>query len=222
MDARIHMGSSMLVCGPAGGGKTSFVIRLIESAPHTFDAKVSHVYWFYGIETAQQPLLTKKGFITYRGLPDDFNFCEHNSVVVLDDLMDTAAHHAGVTDLFTKLAHHKNLLVIFIQQNLLPRHPDARTRSLNSQYIVLFRSSRDNFQIDVLGRQIYPSKKHYLLNIYMLVTQTPYSYLFIDLHQRTSELVRFRTHILPSEKPMFAYVDKHLYANTFPLHLTAQ
>ena len=91
MDARIHMGSSMLVCGPAGGGKTSFVIRLIESAPHTFDDKVSHVYWFYGIETAQQPLLTKKGFITYRGLPDDFNFCEQNSVVVLDDLMDTAA-----------------------------------------------------------------------------------------------------------------------------------
>src|SRR5277367_4049092 len=103
MDARIHMGSSMLVCGTADGGKTSFVIRLIESAPRTFDAKVSHVYWFYGIETAQQPLLTKKGFITYRGLPDDFNFCEHNSVVVLDDLMDTAAHHAGVTDLFTKL-----------------------------------------------------------------------------------------------------------------------
>src|SRR5277367_6731728 len=141
MDARIYMGSSMLVCGSAGGGKTSFVIRLIESVPHTFDAKVSYVYWFYGIETAQQPLLTKKGFITYRGfgLPDIFDFCEKNSVVVLDDLMDTAAHHAGVTDLFTKLAHHKNLFVMFIQQNLLPRHRDARTRSLNSQYIVLFR-----------------------------------------------------------------------------------
>ena len=76
----------MLVCGPAGGGKTSFVIRLIESAPHTFDATVSYVYLFYGIETVQQPLLTKKGFITYRGLPDDFNFCKKNSVVVLEDL----------------------------------------------------------------------------------------------------------------------------------------
>ena len=219
MDARIHMGLCMLVCGPAGGGKTSFVIRLIESAPRTFDAQPAYVYWFYGVETEQQPLLTKKGFITYCSLPDNFDFCEQNSIIVLDDLMDAAGHHQGVTDLFTKLAHHKNLFVIFIQQNLLPRQPDARTRSLNSQYIVLFRSSRDNFQIDVLGRQIYPSKKHYLLNIYLSVTRDPYFYLFIDLHQRTSELIRFRTNVLPSDDAMFAYVDKHLYAQTFPLHL---
>ena len=173
MDAQIHMGSSMLVCGSAGSGKTSFVIRLIESAIHTFDQKPSYVYWFYGIETESQPLLTKKGFIMYRGLPNDFEFVEPNSIVVLDDLMDDTANHVGVTNLFTKLAHHKNLLVIFIQQNLLPRYRDARTRSLNSQYIVLFNSPRDKFQIDVLGRQIYPSKKHILLNIYEAATRDP-------------------------------------------------
>ena len=209
----------MLVCGPAGGGKTSFVIKFIENASQMFDTKPAHVYWFYGIVTAQQPLLTKKGFLTYQGLPDNFDFIEPTSIVVLDDLMDAAGKHEGVTDLFTKLAHHKNLFVIFIQENLLPRQPDARTRSLNSQYLALFRNSRDKFQIDVLGRQIYPSKKHYLLNIYEDVCIAPYSYLFIDLHQKTSELIRFRSNILPEEAPMYAYVDKHLYAQTYPLHL---
>ena len=47
MDLRIHMGSCMQVCGPAGGGKTSFVIRFIDSAPQTFDAKPKFIYWFF-------------------------------------------------------------------------------------------------------------------------------------------------------------------------------
>ena len=56
MDLRIHMGSCMQVCGPAGGGKTSFVIRFIDSALLTFDAKPKYIYWFIGIETEQQAL----------------------------------------------------------------------------------------------------------------------------------------------------------------------
>ena len=97
------------------------------------------------------------------------------------------------------------------------RRPDSRTRALNSQYIVVFKNPRDNIQIDILGRQIYPSKKHYLLNIYKESTIKQYSYLLIDLCQQTSELTRFRSYILPDEKPMYAYVDKHLFAQTQPV-----
>jgi len=218
MDARIHMGSCMLVCGPVWSGKTSFVIRFVTQAEQMFDAKPSYVYWFYGQETAQQELLTKKGFIMYHGLPENFDFTEPNSIIVLDDLMDAAARHAGVTDLFTKAAHHKNQFVIYILQNLLPRHPEARTRALNSQYMCLFNAPRDTSQIAVLGRQMYPSRKNYLLNIYKDATQTPHSYLFIDLCQKTAELIRFRTNILPDEAPMVAYVDKQLFAQAHPLH----
>src|SRR5208282_3173413 len=131
--------------------------------------------------------LTKKGFIMYCGLHENFDFTEPNSIIVLDDLMDAAARLAGVTDLFTKAAHHKNQFVIYILQNLLPRYPEARTRAWNSQYC-LFNAPRDTSQIAVLGRQMYPSCKNYLLNIYKDVTQTPNSYLFIDLCQKTAEL----------------------------------
>ena len=217
MDARIHMGTCMIVSGPANGGKTSFVIRFIENAQYMFDTIPSRVYWFYGHETAQQGYLTKKNFVLYHGLPVNFDFCEPNSIVVLDDLMDRAGNHEGVTDLFTKAAHHKNLFVIFILQNLLPRDRNARTRALNSQYMVLFKTPRDGFQIDVLGRQIYPSKKHYLLDIYKEATEEPHSYLFIDLYQRTPELIRFRAKILPDEQPMYTYVDKQLFAQTLPI-----
>ena len=98
MDLRIHMGSCMQVCGPAGGGKTSFVIRFIDGASLTFDETPKYTYWFYGNETEQHALLTKKGFIMYQGLPDNFDFIEENSIVVLDDLMDAAGRHQGVTD----------------------------------------------------------------------------------------------------------------------------
>ena len=74
----------------------------------------------------------------------------------------------------------------------------------------------------MLGRQIYPSKKNYLLDIYRECTKTPHSYLFIDLCQKTPELIRFRTNVLPDEAPMIAYVDKQLFAQTYPLHHAAQ
>jgi len=202
----------MLVVGPSNSGKTIFVLRLIEHAKELFDHIPAHVYWFYGHATAQQDYLSKKNFILYHGLPENFDYCEPNSIIVLDDLLDLSGKHRGVTDLFTKSAHHKNLMVIFIQQNLLPQDPFARTRALNSQYIVLFKSPRDKLQIDVLGRQIYPSKKHYLIEIYENATKAPHSYLLIDLCQKTPELIRFRSNILPDEKPMYAYVDKHLFA----------
>ena len=185
MDARIHMAACMLVAGPSNSGKTLFVIRLIENAQEMFDQGPGHVYWFYGHETAQQSYLTKKNFIVYHGLPENLDYCEANSIIVLDDLMDLAGKHPGLTDLFTKAAHHKNLLVIFIQQNLLPQDQFARTRALNSQYLVLFKSPRDMQQIGVLGRQIYPSRKNYLIGIYNDATHKPHSYLLIDLHQKT-------------------------------------
>ena len=88
MDARIHMGSCMLVAGPIWSGKTSLVIRMLDSAYVVFDTVPSFVYWFYGQKTAQHDLLTKKNYIMHEGLPENFDFCEPNSVIVLDDLME--------------------------------------------------------------------------------------------------------------------------------------
>src|SRR5271156_2645408 len=104
MDARIHMGSCMLVTGPILSGKTSFFIRLMDSAHVLFDIVPTYVYWFYGQKTEAHDLLTRKGFIMHEGLPENFDFCEPNSVIVLDDLMEETRECTGNSVIFKSSA----------------------------------------------------------------------------------------------------------------------
>lgn len=207
----------MLVTGPILSGKTSFVIRLLESAHVLFDIVPTYVYWFYGQKTESHDLLTRKGFIMHEGLPENFDFCEPNSVIVLDDLMEETRDNAQVTALYTKAAHHVPYFIINITQNLFFQSKQQRTRHLNTQYMVLFRNNRDVNQISVLSRQMYPNKKNYLIEIYNDAIKEQYGYLFIDLHTKTSELIKLRASILPLDPPMYAYVDKQLYGKTVPM-----
>jgi hypothetical protein len=64
---------------------------------------------------------------------------------------------------------------------------------------------------------MYPSHPNYLVRVFQEATAAKYGYLLIDLHQRTSDLIRLRTNVLPYERPMRAYVDKQLYQKVFPL-----
>src|SRR3981189_52118 len=131
-------GSCMLVAGPIWSGKTSFVIRMLDSAHILFDTLPSFVYWFYGQKTAQYDLLTKKNYIMHEGLPENFDFCESNSVIVLDDLMEKSKDSIAVTALYTKAAHHRPYFVINILQNLYFQSKQQRSRHLNTQYMVIF------------------------------------------------------------------------------------
>jgi hypothetical protein len=207
----------MLVSGPILSGKTSFVIRMLDSANILFDIQPSYVYWFYGQKTKDHDLLTRKGYIMYEGLPENFDFCEPNSVIVLDDLMQEAKDNIAVTALYTKAAHHVPYFIINITQNLYFQSKEQRTRHLNTQYMVLFKNSRDVNQINVLGHQMYPNKKNYLVEVYRDAVKERYGYLFIDLHTLTSELIKLRASVLPLDPPMYAYVDKQLYGQTLPM-----
>jgi hypothetical protein len=217
MDCRFHLGSTMLVAGPTWSGKSSFIVKLLDNAKQLFDFEPENVYWYFGQITDEIPKLAKKNYIMHEGLPENFNHVEKFSVIVLDDLMAASANHKGVTALFTKAAHHRRLFVIYMHQNLLEQSPEARTRHLNTQYLVLFDNPRDKYQITVLSRQMYPSHPKYLVNIFADATLKQYGYLLVDLHKRTSDLIRLRVDVLPHERPMRAYVDKQLYAKVVPL-----
>src|SRR3977135_1539845 len=174
------MGATMLVAGPIWSGKTSFVIRMLDSAHIVFDTLPSFVYWFYGQKTAQHDLLIKKNYIMHEGLSENFDFCEPNSVIVLDDLMEETKNSAAVKALYTKAVHDRPYFVINITQNLYFQSKEQRSRHLNTQYMVIFKIPLDVNQIAVLSHQMYPNKKYYLVDIYQEATAEPYSYLFID------------------------------------------
>jgi energy-coupling factor transporter ATP-binding protein EcfA2 len=203
-DFRLKNGSSMLVCGPTQSGKSTFVNGLLEHLD-IFETKPKNIYWFFGQFNNE---LSTKPYITNEGLPEHFQNVEPFSIVVLDDLMEEAKNHVGVTNLFTKLVHHKKLFVINISQNFYQQSKDARTRRLNSQYIVLFKNPADVTQVNTLARQMFPSCPKFLSNVYNSVTRRPHGYLFIDLRQETPDEIRIRTNVLPHEFPMQVFNNK--------------
>src|SRR5277367_3441523 len=192
-------GSSMLVCGLTMAGKSTFVHALLNNK-NIFEKQPSNVYWYHGGESDVG--LKDRGYIIKIGLPDNFF---NSSVVVLDDLMNEAKDHSGVTNLFTKLVHHNRLFVINITQNFFMNSKETRTRRLNTQYVVMFKNPSDATQIHVIGRQMYPGKPQFLSSVNRIVSKEPHSYLFLDLRQETSENYRVRSKILSHEFPMKVY-----------------
>ena len=125
------------------------------------------------------------------------------NLVVLDDLMTSAGESKQISKLFTQEAHHKNLTVIFIVQNVFYHGREMRTISLNAHYLVLYKNPRDKSQIRYLAHQIFPENSKYLTKVYEHATQEPHSYLLIDLHPETPEQYRVLSNIFPGEQIRF-------------------
>ena len=134
------------------------------------------------------------------GLPNDDFIAEGNMIIVIDDLMQAAKSSSIVSDIFTKYSHHNNITCICLLQNLFPKGSEMRNISLNSNYIVLMKNTRDRAQIRHLGAQVYPGMTQFLTKAYEDATKdNPYSYLLLDFLNTTPDQVRVRTGILPGE-----------------------
>ena len=99
------------------------------------------------------------------GVPGDLETLINPSIrnlVVIDDLMHELSNDQRMTNLFTKGCHHRNLSVIFILQNIFHRGKELRDMSLNSHYLVVFKSPRDSSQVNHLARQMFPSHVKYM------------------------------------------------------------
>lgn len=210
---------TMLVVGPTGCGKTSWVQQLLMRKDTLMNPPPQQIKWFY---RRWQPLYTEIQqqipFIEFiQGLPptmkrDDYFNKRYPSLFILDDLMKDATQSTDVCDLFTEGSHHRNLSVICLLQNLYYKGKETHTMSLNTHYMVLFKNPRDQQQVHVLARQMYPGRPHYFMTEYLAATEQPYGYLFVDLKQNTPEDQRLRSTIFIS----------HMYERQFnpiPAHL---
>ena len=119
--------------------------------------------------------------------------------------MSKAGDTKELADLFTKGSHHRNLTIIYIVQNLFDKSKSMRTASLNSQYIILFKSPRDKSIIQHLGTQMFPKNTKFLVDGFEDARKVSYGDLLIDLRQDTAEEMRIRSNIFPSEQEA-AYV----------------
>lgn len=193
----------MCVAGPSYSGKTTFVLKLLDHRNEIFSSATNRILWCYGIyQPNLNPILTSKGYHLHSGVVD-ISKIQPYDIVVLDDLLQESSNSKEVTSLFTKAAHHKPCFIIFIMQNLFPPGRESRTRSLNTHYLAIFKNPRDKSQIEFLARQISPRNPKALVQVFEDATESPHSYLFIDLTQECPDAYRFRSNLF--QKPLVIY-----------------
>ena len=169
MDPRWKHPFTCIVAGPTGCGKTTFVARLLRNASVMIDPPPEQVTWYYGQWQSAYENLDIPKLRLEEGLPKSFDTGKRN-VVVLDDLM--AETDGRVTQLFTKKSHHSNTSIIYLVQNLFPKHKESRTISLNAQYMVVFKNPRDASQVTHLAKQMNPGREIFLCKGFTQATPT--------------------------------------------------
>ncbi len=150
---------------------------------------------------------TIDNIIFHQGIPTESELKEFASddrfrLVVLDDLMHECVKNPAVQMLFVSFAHHLKLGTLILYQNLLCQGQNARSITLNVNYIILFKNLRDVNQIATLGRQLYPGKFKEFVEVYKDAVTPLYGYLVVDIHSHTDDKYRLRTHIFSGEDPI--------------------
>jgi hypothetical protein len=197
--------SSILISGATSSGKTQWTYRLLQNLD-IFETKPDAILYCYGVcQSLYNDIETIPNVELHKGLPynlDDWCPEAKHRLIIIDDLMDKVVNDMDMSLLFTQGCHHKHISTIYIMQNLFLQGKYARTISLNTQYIILFRSLRDASQITTLGRQLFPGKSKLLTQVYTEVMKKPYAYLVIDNSPHGHPEYRLRTHIFPGEYPL--------------------
>ena len=205
MDVRLDNAAVFQVVGPSGSGKTHFVVTLL-SQNNVFKQTTKKIYWLMGVDEGesgdtQKQFNALKNVKILRGFESGWqDKPQKGDVVVIDDLFSESTKEQDFNNMFTKVARHRQVTVIFITQNLFHQGGQHRTRNLNVHYLVIFKNPRDSTVIDYLARQAYPSDRAFLVDAFKDATsEKPHGYLFLDFTQACPDLLRVRTDIFNPE-----------------------
>jgi len=200
--------SRIIIFGPSGSGKTSLVEEILINSEILFGFNFENIIYVSG--QGFPSINEVNGIEIYKmrdidvDVIDDLN-SEISNLMIFDDNI-YITNDKLMSDLFTKLSHHKNVTVILMLQNLFPKTRYSRDISINSSYILLMHNPRESSQIKRLSEQIDGTK--FIYDCYKdATTNKPYSYLVLDFNQETPEHLRVRSNLFPNEM-IFSYVKK--------------
>ena len=198
--------ASFIIAGPSKSGKTVFIRRLIsEKLLYPEPTRIVIVYSEWQPE--YQRILECARFTEFIKGPmqpelyESFDVKEQN-LLVLDDQMtgEKSSKSDQLEKYFVQGSHHKNLSIIFIVQNMFEKGKAMRTSSLNANYLVIYKNPRDKNQAAILGRQMYPSQWRAFVDAFQKATESPYSYMVIDLCQDTPDEFRLRGQVFADQE----------------------
>ena len=191
---------SMGVYGRRESGKTHFVTELLIQQEKLIKDPFKKVIWInksFQKDVYEKLILANQFEVEF--LDDLPNFDamgkQINTIVILDDMLSEASRNDQVSALFTR-GRHLNFSVIFLSQNLFHQGKYSRDISLNTDYMVLLKNTRDLNQIKTLAQQMYPHVKNFLPWAYHdAVEKEKFSHLILDLKPYTNSVMRVRAKI---------------------------
>lgn len=211
---KFHHPFNCIVAGPTKTGKTYWVRKLLNSWKYSFsnigDKDILKVLWCHGISQnvhkKEIPYVQIEYFI---GLPtlDDIEQAAPD-VVVIDDLMNELKNNKDIKDLFTKVAHHRNMSVILLIQNIFNKERAMRDISINTEYFVLMRGRRMTKQVQTFANQIFSDSKA-VCDIYIDATRDKWSYLLLDSHSEGEDQFGVRTRVFIEDLPEHLQIANH-------------
>ena len=204
----------LILGGPSQSGKTFFTKRLVSRSQEIISPPPRRIIWAFGernaVATDEIQSLSPVPVSFVEGLPDLNEMSDEPqdgpTLIILDDLMHSAAKSQTVGEIFTKMSHHRDVSVVLMLQNIFHRGPSMRDMSINAKYMVLFKNPRDNGQIRYLARQIYPGNEEFLVDAYRKATNRPHGYLLLDFAQSTPDDRRTLTGIFSPPEVTIGYI----------------
>jgi DNA polymerase III delta prime subunit len=218
-DLRFRNPSTFILAGPSQSGKTTLALNLLRGIDEVFlqpECKNNIIYfynqWQHGFESFKTENTVKEWVNKMPSTEDvlektlmykDFG----GSVAIVDDFQQQLSR--DTIELFTRVSHHANVVIMLLMQNIFCKNPVFREISLNSTYNFLLKNPRDAAQISNYARQFAPGNTDYIVEAFKDATKQPYSYLLFDNHQLTPDILRVRSNVLPHEFPMRIYTPKN-------------
>lgn len=200
-DLRFQVPCGIHIVGPTMSGKSTLTRTLINESEVHFNQPFDRIVYAFGVWQSDFDRITAPvEFI--RGLEsiltnDDFFDSSQNTLLILDDLMDEICNSKQASALFTRGIHHRNVTVLFLYQNIFKQGKAMRDITLNSQYILLFKSQRDVLQIKCLGRQL---GLPHLECAYRKAIKEPFGFLLINLHPHALEKLQLQSHFFETRR----------------------
>jgi GTPase SAR1 family protein len=208
----LENGSIIQIVGPSGSGKTYFTCQLLKNK-NSFQQPIKKIYWHSGIEEGESgstlcALSKLEKLVVVRGLPKGWiNKPKQGDAIVIDDLFEEVNRDStSCNQLFTKIARHRGVTVLFLTQNLFHAGGKHRTRNLNTHYLVIFKNPRDRTVIDFVSRQAFPQNRKFLMNVFDDITaNSAHSYVFLDFTQDCPDDLRVQSDLFNSEEGVAIY-----------------
>lgn len=201
-DVRFQIPFTCLISGMTGSGKSSITFKLIKYRRKLIAGEIVKVlYCLPSKQTIEVPNFIRRDRMVsfHEGLPD-IQTLPSNTLLILDDMMSET--DSNIMQMFTRESHHRGISVCFLVQNLFfAVNKYFRTISLNCHYMIITKNPREKMQISSLASQVYPENVKFLKEAFFDATKKPFGYLLLDLTQRCSDKLRFRTNIFPCDFP---------------------